>query len=306
MKRMRLRSPGCSRLRLVSTILAAAAVAVLPGARTGAEQRSARRPNIIYILLDDAGFSDTAPYGSEIDTPNIARLASEGIRYRSFENRALCSPTRAALLTGRNSFTLGMAGLATTDLNVPHTRAIRQRGAIRDQFVEVEGITPTALDIAGVKPPAVVGGVTQLSMAGRSIRATLSDGRAKTRGTQILMLGTSRALRSNGWKAVSTHEPGTRFETDTWELFHTDVDYSEVKDLATQYPDKLRQLQALWQSEAERLGAVPLVESRGRGGEGNSEAAEVRRFALGPDGTRQSHAHRAPVQARDGPPVGVR
>jgi arylsulfatase len=96
----------------------------LPGVPAGSQQASARRPNIIYILLDDNGFSDTAPYGSEINTPNITRLANEGVRYRAFENRALCSPTRATLLTGRNSFTVGMAGLATTDLNVPHTRGL--------------------------------------------------------------------------------------------------------------------------------------------------------------------------------------
>ncbi len=562
----------------------------LPAVPAGSQQASARRPNIIYILLDDNGFSDTAPYGSEINTPNITRLANEGVRYRAFENRALCSPTRATLLTGRNSFTVGMAGLATTDLNVPHTRGlitpaaatvaqilkgngyhtiavgkwhlipaaqqadsysdrvnwptgkgfqdfygwligwtdqwnptgvgrelilgdhpdptprpdgyhvseaivthaidfmrngfaanpqqpqflylafgathyavqapkayidrykdaydkgwdaireerfarqkkmgmipkdavltprdssipawetltptqkkvyaqymavyagflehadaqigrlidylkgagqydntiiffmsdngptieggpngrfalqspvstvdqmlehldeiggpsssptyprgwtaasaapfakwkntlyaggvraplivswpgvIRDHGTIRDQFVEMEDITPTALDIVGIKPPDVVDGVKQLPMAGRSIRATLTDHRAKTRDTQILMLGTSRAIRSKGWKAVSTHKPGTSFETDTWALFHTEVDYSEAKDVAAQYPDQLKELQALWQSEAKRLGALPLVEGRGRGGEGNSEAAEIRQFLRGRSG----------------------
>jgi hypothetical protein len=50
------------------------------------------------------------------------------------------------------------------------------------------------------------------------------------------------------------------------------------------HPDKLKELQALWQSEAERLGALPLVEGRGRGGEGNSEAAEIRQFLRGRSG----------------------
>jgi arylsulfatase len=172
------------------------------------------------------------------------------------------------------------AGGVRAPLIVSWPGEIRDRGTVRNQFVEMQDITPTALDLAGVKPPDVVDGVTQLPMAGRSIRATLADGRARTRETQILLLGTSRAIRSDGWKAVSTHTPGMSFESDKWELFHTDADYSEVKDVAARHPDKLKQLQALWQSEAERLGALPLVEGRGRGrgGEGVSEAAEIRNF----------------------------
>ena len=61
-------------------------------------QTEADRPNIIYILLDDVGFADLGPYGSEICTPSIDMLAKEGIRYNRFETRAICSPTRAALL----------------------------------------------------------------------------------------------------------------------------------------------------------------------------------------------------------------
>ncbi len=70
------------------------------------------RPNIIYILLDDVGFSDLQPYGSEIPTPNIDRLAKEGIRYNHFDTKAICSSTRAALLTGRNNQAVGMMDLA--------------------------------------------------------------------------------------------------------------------------------------------------------------------------------------------------
>ena len=57
------------------------------------------RPNIIYILADDMGYSDIGCYGSEIQTPNIDRLAAGGIKLRSFYNNARCCPTRASLLT---------------------------------------------------------------------------------------------------------------------------------------------------------------------------------------------------------------
>ncbi|QEG43037.1 arylsulfatase [Roseimaritima ulvae] len=58
------------------------------------------RPNIIYIMSDDMGYSDIGCYGSEIDTPNLNRLADNGLRFTQFYNTARCCPTRASLLTG--------------------------------------------------------------------------------------------------------------------------------------------------------------------------------------------------------------
>src|SRR5690349_1606510 len=57
-------------------------------------------PNIIYIALDDTGFSDLHCYGSEIATPNMDALASGGLLYNNFHSKAVCSPSRASLLTG--------------------------------------------------------------------------------------------------------------------------------------------------------------------------------------------------------------
>jgi arylsulfatase len=59
-------------------------------------------PNIVLILLDDVGYSQTATFGGSIATPNLDKLAKNGLRYTQFHTTALCSPTRAALLTGRN------------------------------------------------------------------------------------------------------------------------------------------------------------------------------------------------------------
>jgi arylsulfatase len=62
-------------------------------------------PNILLILVDDVGFGATSTFGGAIDTPNLQRLADEGLRYNMFNTTALCSPTRAALITGRNHHT---------------------------------------------------------------------------------------------------------------------------------------------------------------------------------------------------------
>ncbi|CAM3226834.1 sulfatase [Mycobacterium intermedium] len=75
-------------------------------------------PNVVVILLDDLGFAQFGCYGSDIATPNINRLAAGGLRYNRFHVTALCSPTRAALLTGRNHHAVGMGFLA--DLPTTH------------------------------------------------------------------------------------------------------------------------------------------------------------------------------------------
>src|SRR6187455_1985813 len=62
--------------------------------------QAAERPNIIVILSDDMGFSDIGCYGGEIRTPNLDRLAKNGVRYTQFYNVARCCPSRAALMTG--------------------------------------------------------------------------------------------------------------------------------------------------------------------------------------------------------------
>ena len=59
-------------------------------------------PDIVFIVLDDVGYSDFGCFGSEIRTPNIDALAGGGIRYSNFHVTSMCSPTRACLLSGRN------------------------------------------------------------------------------------------------------------------------------------------------------------------------------------------------------------
>jgi arylsulfatase len=66
-------------------------------------------PNVVYIVLDDVGFSAMEPFGGLIETPNINRIADRGLTYTNFHTTALCSPTRSCLMTGRNHTTNGMA-----------------------------------------------------------------------------------------------------------------------------------------------------------------------------------------------------
>ena len=80
------------------------------------------KPNVVVVLFDDTGFAHFGCYGSDIDTPNIDRLAAGGLRYTNFHTTALCSPTRASLLTGRNHHTVGMRSISNFDTGYPHMR----------------------------------------------------------------------------------------------------------------------------------------------------------------------------------------
>jgi arylsulfatase A-like enzyme len=77
---------------------------------------SATRPNFLVIVADDLGFSDTSPFGSEIETPNLNKLAASkgGIRLTGFHTASACSPTRAMLMSGTDHHLAGLGQMAET------------------------------------------------------------------------------------------------------------------------------------------------------------------------------------------------
>jgi len=76
-------------------------------------------PNVVWILIDDIGFGASSPFGGLIETPNFDRLAGEGLRYTNYHTAAFCAPTRAALLTGRNTHSVHFGFFATPSYNTP-------------------------------------------------------------------------------------------------------------------------------------------------------------------------------------------
>src|SRR5262249_36746070 len=69
-------------------------------------------PNVLLVLIDDAGFGNPSTFGGPCQTPTLTRLANQGLRYNRFHVTALCSPTRAALLSGRNHHAIGFGSIA--------------------------------------------------------------------------------------------------------------------------------------------------------------------------------------------------
>ncbi|MCX6127858.1 MAG: sulfatase-like hydrolase/transferase [Proteobacteria bacterium] len=88
-------------------------------APTAATQQQEKAPNILIFLLDDVGFGHLGSFGGLIQTPNIDRVAKNGLRYSNFHTTSLCSPSRAALLTGRNHHSVGTGVIEELQTDFP-------------------------------------------------------------------------------------------------------------------------------------------------------------------------------------------
>ncbi|HWD67105.1 MAG TPA: arylsulfatase [Caulobacteraceae bacterium] len=87
-----------------------------------APRLKAGAPDVVMVVLDDTGFAHLGCYGSTIETPNMDALAAGGLRFTGFHTTALCSPTRACLMTGRNHHAVGMRAISNFDTGFPNMR----------------------------------------------------------------------------------------------------------------------------------------------------------------------------------------
>ncbi|MEM8735888.1 MAG: sulfatase-like hydrolase/transferase, partial [Planctomycetota bacterium] len=113
---------------------------------TGADSQSAPRPNIIIVLVDDMGFSDIGCYGSEIETPNLDRLAANGLRFTQFYNSGRCCPTRASLMTGLHPHQVGIGHMTE-----PPERPLGFEGPYQGHLNDQCGTLASVLGGAGYK-----------------------------------------------------------------------------------------------------------------------------------------------------------
>lgn len=155
------------------------------------------------------------------------------------------------------------AGGNTDPLIVSWPSRINDLGAIRNQYHHVVDIAPTLLEVIGLPAPTSVNGVSQMPIHGVSMAYTFNNSSAKTRkkAQYYEMLG-SRGIWADGWKAVTWHKKDTPWEDDHWELYHANEDFTESNDLALANPEKLKELIALWETEAKTYGVLPLDDRR--------------------------------------------
>jgi arylsulfatase len=224
---------------------------------------------LIVLISDNGGAPEAGvrgnfarPYGDRMTVEEMhARLDDLGSRdsqplYQRAWAMTSCAPFKFYKLWPFN-------GGVRTPLIVSWPSTI-QRNGLRSQFVDIIDITPTILDVVGIKTPALFDGVDQMPMHGASIKSTFDNPDAGApRTTQYFELWGSRSIYRDGWKALAFHTPGEDFERDQWELYNLRQDFTETTDLAAQHPQRLTELKALWWKEAAKNGALPLLEARG-------------------------------------------
>lgn len=146
---------------------------------------------------------------------------------------------------------------------------IKAKGEIRSQFGHVVDIAPTVLEATGLPEPRKVNGIEQYPMDGVSLAYTWDDANAKERHTtQYFEMFGNRGIYSDGWVACTRHSipwvmaPLPPVKDDVWELYNTNEDFSEANNLAEQNPEKLKELQALFDKEAIRNHVYPIDDRR--------------------------------------------
>jgi arylsulfatase len=143
---------------------------------------------------------------------------------------------------------------------------IKDKGGLREQFIHTIDIVPTLYELCGVTPPRELNGAQQKPIEGVSFAAALDDAKApEHRKTQYFELGCNRGIYHDGWMASSPSfvpwnpvRPEWDPDKAVWELYKVDEDFSQANDLASEFPQKLRQLQDLWWVEASKYSVLPL------------------------------------------------
>ena len=144
-------------------------------------------------------------------------------------------------------------------------KGIKGKGELRSQFSHVIDVAPTILEVAGIPEPLSVNGLTQSPIEGVSMLYAFNDAKAAERHqTQYFEMFCNRGIYHQGWTAVTRHtypwskEKPPALDDDVWELYDTNKDWSQAKNLAKEMPEKLQELQRLWLIEATRYNVLPL------------------------------------------------
>ncbi|MBT1697449.1 arylsulfatase [Fulvivirgaceae bacterium PWU4] len=144
-------------------------------------------------------------------------------------------------------------------LIVFYPKGIKEKGGIRDQYAHLIDILPTTVELIGAQIPAVINGYPQERIEGTSLAYSINNTHAPSRHTvQHYEIMGSRSIYKDGWKAGTLHKKGEDFSKDKWELYNLNEDFNERFNVAEKYPEKLKELQELFDSEAARYNIYPL------------------------------------------------
>lgn len=222
---------------------------------------------IIYIAGDNGASAEGGPEGGDVGNDLQHRLrALERLGDETINNQYSAA---WAWATGTPfQWTKQVAshfGGTRVPVVVSWPAHIKDHGAIRQQFTHVNAVAATLYEVIGIEAPVSVNGVKQLPLDGPSFAASFdrSDAPSLHREQLFEQMG-NRAMYKDGWIASARHSipwsavRSEDFSKDRWELYHVDSDFSQAHDLATQYPDKLRELQELFDRRAWEGNVYPL------------------------------------------------
>lgn len=150
-------------------------------------------------------------------------------------------------------------------------KGIKEKGGMRNQFCHVIDVAPTILEAAGLPEPAMVNGIQQSPMEGKSMLYSFNDAQApESHDLQYFEMFGNRGIYYKGWSAVTKHrtpwllvEKAPPFDNDIWELYDGSKDWSQAHDLSKGMPDRLRELQRLWLIEATKYNVLPMDDRTG-------------------------------------------
>jgi arylsulfatase len=241
--------------------------------------------NTLIIFI--AGDNGTSPEGTLLGTPNqytsyngILKIpVEEQLQFYDVWGSAATYPHMAVAWSWAFDtpfkYTKQVAshfGGTRQGLAISWPDRIKDAGGVRTQFHHIIDIVPTILEASGIKAPQTVNGIKQKPIEGVSMAYTFDKANAtapSTRKTQYFEMISNRGIYNDGWYANTTppvgpwvlNAPMPDVNAYKWELYNLKEDYSQANDLAAKMPDKLKQMQALFITEAAKYNVLPLNNS---------------------------------------------
>lgn len=241
---------------------------------------------VVYVVSDNGASAEGGPDGRDISGADgrAAPIAERAARLDELgqpQHPAQYSAGWAWATSSPFQWTKQVAshlGGATSPLIISWPERIKDKGGLREQFTHVNSIAATLYEVIGITPPTEVNGVKQLPLDGVSFAYSFTQPKAPSRhGVQIFEQMGNRAIYKDGWWAGALHsvpwnyQRSEDFSADRWELYNLNTDYSQATDLAAKYPEKLREMQALFDREAKANNVYPLNNSFGKNGFGGEQ-----------------------------------
>jgi len=245
---------------------------------------------LVFVIIGDNGASKEGTLHGEINPKkNSAKLLAEAPYLKTnIEDIDDIGTPQAS-----TNYPLGWAQAANTpfkywkqDANseggtrnpliVYYPKGIKDKGTIRTQYGHVIDVLPTTLEYTGIKLPEYIRGIKQDTLQGTSLVYSFDHPEAANRHKlQHYYIFGSRSIYSDGWKAEAAHHPDyvelndftvgknvpdISFDDDVWELYNLNDDFNERVDLAKKYPEKLKELKAVFEEQAQKNNLYPFID----------------------------------------------